>query len=768
MHTTGRKRIYFFIISFICLFMICSGCSSKEEKRDKHLAKAKEYIAKSEFSKAVIELKNVIQLDPKNDSAYYELGETYLKLKQGNEAYQAYSSAVSINPENMNAQLKVGQILLLAKETKKAREKAELILNKTPDSIEALSLLSGVQLQENDIDSAITTLEKVARLDPKLFNTQLSLGRVYLLKGNLDQSEKAFTNAISLDPKSSVPYIALSRIYGSKGDWNKAEETLKNMLNASDSKYQDLYYLAVFYESQSKWDEAEKTYQEAVASSPSDDIASLMNLGGYYARRKLYDKSLETLNKAAAIKKDDLNVMLSIAQLHFDFDKIKESDAVLDNVLLKDKGNLSAVFLKGRIFLYKKDYTKALEQFEAVLKDKPDNYLAYYMKALCLLAKNDTNLGRESLIKAVELNPDLLDARLILAELYIRAGDKTLATEQVDAVLTRAPANERALTLKGNLRILEKDAKGSEDAFKKVVELNPNNPSGYLRLGILYNLMGKKDDSLKNLQKSLDLNPLQTDALGLIVSMYLKDKKYNDAMSLCERQKEKAKESTSTLAVIAYLEGNVSIAQKDNKKAKEYFNEAIKIDPNVLASYISLAKIYIDEKNFNEAISQYKSIVEKNPSYISGYMAIGTIYDQINDNKNAEIYYRKALEINPKFGPAANNLAWKLAASGGNIDEALNLAQVAKEQLPKNASVMDTLGWIYYLKGSYMNAISELQDSLELAPENAEVTYHLGMAYYKSNQTSNAKDYLKKALELKADFTGADEARRVLKELGSK
>ena len=39
---------------------------------------------------------------------------------------------------------------------------------------------------------------------------------------------------------------------------------------------------------------------------------------------------------------------------------------------------------------------------------------------------------------------------------------------------------------------------------------------------------------------------------------------------------------------------------------------------------------------------------------------------------------------------------------------------------------MDTLGWIYYLKGSYLNAISELQDSVELVPDNPIVNYHLG------------------------------------------
>jgi tetratricopeptide (TPR) repeat protein len=768
MQTTGRTRIYILTASLVCLFLIFGGCSSKEQKRDKHLAKAKEYIAKSEYNKAVIELKNVIQLDPNNESAYVELGEAYLKLKQGTEAYQAFLRASSINPDDINVQLKVGQMLLLAKETKQAREKAELILKKNPNGIEGLSLLSGVQLQEKDINSAIATLEKIAAIDPKQFNTQLSLGRVYALKGDLDKSEGAFIKAKSLDPKSNVPYIALSQIYGSKNEWDKAEATLKEMLNSSDSKYQDLYYLAVFYEARSRWDDAEKTYNEAVATSPKDDVSPLINLGQYYARRKNYNQALEAFNKASDIKKNDLNITLTIAQLNFDFEKIKEAEALVDKVLEKNKGDISASFLKGRILMYKKDYKNALERFDAVIKDKADNYLAHYMKALCLLAQNNTSQGRGSLVKAVELNPSFLEARLLLAELYIRSGDKALAKEQVEAILARAPENTSALLMKGNLRILEKDSKGAEEAFQKVVSLSPNNPAGYLRLGVLYNLMGKKEDALKNLQKSLDLNPLQTDALGLIMSIYIKDKKYSDAMSSCERQKAKAKESKATLAVIEYLEGSIYVEQKDMAKAKEHYNQAIEIDPNVLSPYVALAGIYAAEKNFNGAITQYKAIIEKNPKYVSGYMALGAIYDQMGDSKNAETNYRKALDLNPKFGPAANNLAWKLATGGGSVDEALNLAQVAKEQLPKSASVMDTLGWIYYLKGSYLSAISELQDSLQLSPDNAEVNYHLGMAYYKSSQNANAKEYLKKALGIKTDFSGVDEARRVLNELADK
>ncbi len=148
------------IALFISALMLNPGCTSKEEKEAKHLKKAKAYLAEERLEEAVIELKNVVQLDPNHDEAYVELGDAYLKLQKPKEAYQAFLRAVSINPDNTEAQIKLGQIFFLAKKTDEAREKVELVLSNDPDNTDALNLLAGVQLEEEDVDGAIRTLEK--------------------------------------------------------------------------------------------------------------------------------------------------------------------------------------------------------------------------------------------------------------------------------------------------------------------------------------------------------------------------------------------------------------------------------------------------------------------------------------------------------------------------------------------------------------------------------------------------------------------------------
>ena len=146
-------------------------------------------------------------------------------------------------------------------------------------------------------------------------------------------------------------------------------------------------------------------------------------------------------------------------------------------------------------------------------------------------------------------------------------------------------------------------------------------------------------------------------------------------------------------------------------------------------------------------------------------MMLGTIYDMQKRFDLSEKHYRKALNINSDFTPAANNLAFLLAEQRKNLDEALNLAQKAKEKLNDDPSVMDTLGWIYYKKGLYDSAMSEFKDSLEKIPENASVHYHLGLTYYKKGEKELAKTELEKALSLDDKFNGAEEARKILSNL---
>ncbi len=193
--------------------------------------------------------------------------------------------------------------------------------------------------------------------------------------------------------------------------------------------------------------------------------------------------------------------------------------------------------------------------------------------------------------------------------------------------------------------------------------------------------------------------------------------------------------------------------------------KAIAVFPDYLPPYQALAKYYLTEKNTEKAIEQFQTLIDKSPNSPFPHMMIGTILESKKEYDKAAEHYKKALEINPEFAPAANNLAYHLIERTDQADEALRLARIAKEKVPDDPYIMDTLGMAYYKKGLYGNAANEFLDSSLKLKNNPVVFYHLGLAYYKKGDKSQAIASLKKALKMDSSFKEADHAKKILAEL---
>jgi tetratricopeptide (TPR) repeat protein len=141
------------------------------------------------------------------------------------------------------------------------------------------------------------------------------------------------------------------------------------------------------------------------------------------------------------------------------------------------------------------------------------------------------------------------------------------------------------------------------------------------------------------------------------------------------------------------------------------------------------------------------------------------LLERQNRLAEAQKAYEKVLEIDPNAAIAANNLAWRYAESGGNLDLAQQLAQTAKSQGPDNPLFSDTLGWVYYKQGLPDAAVPLIRAAIDSDPGNPQYHYHLGLTYAKQGEDSKAIATLKGALALSPTFDGADEARRVIGEL---
>jgi tetratricopeptide (TPR) repeat protein len=305
----------------------------------------------------------------------------------------------------------------------------------------------------------------------------------------------------------------------------------------------------------------------------------------------------------------------------------------------------------------------------------------------------------------------------------------------------------------------------AKEVVKHFVELRPDNPQGYFQLGIVNRMLKDNNGALTAFNKALEIDPNSMDAFSQVVSILVSQRHFSAALAKCDEQLELLKNSKIHVAVISTLKGLVYRAQKMDQKAESEFKAAIAADENYLRPYYELAKLYLQRSELDRAIEQYNSALAQNPNQARPHMLLGTLYDEQKKYGLSEQHYREALKINPEFAPAANNLAYLLAENSKDINEAFNYARIAKEKLPNDPGVINTLGWVYYKKGLYDSAIAELRDAQEKTQDNAMINYHLGMAYYKADQKAKAKAVLERVLAIDPNFEKAREVRQVLEKL---
>jgi tetratricopeptide (TPR) repeat protein len=159
-----------------------------------------------------------------------------------------------------------------------------------------------------------------------------------------------------------------------------------------------------------------------------------------------------------------------------------------------------------------------------------------------------------------------------------------------------------------------------------------------------------------------------------------------------------------------------------------------------------------------------KTALEKNPQNGAAYMTLGRLYLDDGQKVKAMEIYEQAINAMPNLWSAANNLAYLLSNEGNgkeDLDKAYELAKKAVQLKPEGPSVIDTPGWVHYLRGETDLVIAELKKAVEQAPESPAIHYHLGLALAKANRLDEAREMLGMAAN-KEDFEERKAAQKAL------
>jgi serine/threonine protein kinase/tetratricopeptide (TPR) repeat protein len=210
----------------------------------------------------------------------------------------------------------------------------------------------------------------------------------------------------------------------------------------------------------------------------------------------------------------------------------------------------------------------------------------------------------------------------------------------------------------------------------------------------------------------------------------------------------------------AYLKGRYYSSKRTEKEVKEsieYFQQAVKKDPNYAPAYSGMADAYAllgyrgnlpsDEALLNAKPAALKA-VELDDSLADAHASLAFIAETLEwDWPSAEREYKRALKLNPSYAAAHNWYAGYLMYFG-RFEEGLAEAKRSRELDPLSLAINNALAGRLLLAGREIEAIEQVQKTLEMDPNFAPAHTQLGWIYLRQGKNEEAIAEFQKAVAL--------------------
>lgn len=781
--------------TLVALALSLAACGGAEARKQKYLDRSKAYLEQENYDKAAIELKNVLQIDPKHAEAYLLLAQVEEQRNNHRQAFGAYARAVELAPDSPHAQGRLGRYYLISGDTAKAAEVADAILQKHPNDVAARILRAAVRLRQGDEAKALSEVKAVLSEQPGSAEAAQLASVIYQKQGNLEQAMSTLAESIEKNPKDVGTRQQLARLYASQKTIDKAEQLLREIVAIEPKKLSHRATLAVFLNETNQLDQAEQVLREAVQVDPIDPQRTLL-LAEFLANRRGVDRAEQELKKAIdaspkaaslqfalgtlyektgtpdkavevyrtlisrnGTKPDGLQARNYLGELWFKQAKYDEAGQLAAEVLKENARDNRALLLQGRVALQRRDAVSAISSFRSVLKDQPESAEALTLLGDAHAQNREPELAREHFHKAVEANPRNVAGRVRYAQFLASSGDRGTALKEIDRALAIDGDDVSALSTKAEIQANSRDLSGAESTLRKLKNAHPKNPVGHYLTGQLFVGQKKYDQAIQEFEQAIALAPGSPDALTAVISAHLASGHPERA----EKRIETALKEKPDAALLHNLLGEVYLREKKYAEAERSLARARELQPGWNAPHNGLATLYALQGDHAAAVATLEAGLKTIPDDQMLLMALAQANERKDDFAASIETYERVLKRSPNHLVAANNLA-ALLADHKNDSDGLKRARELLPLLEQSSepALRDTAAWVYYRVGETDKTVSLLRPVVEKAPKAAIFQYHLGMAYHKQGDAQAAKLHLSKAVAANPNFPGADEARATL------
>jgi putative PEP-CTERM system TPR-repeat lipoprotein len=401
-------------------------------------------------------------------------------------------------------------------------------------------------------------------------------------------------------------------------------------------------------------------------------------------------------------------------------------------------------------------------------------------------AKHELRASIIDLKNALQQQPENAEARLLLGEIYLLAGDGASAEKE----LKRAAASgvpEASLMPKLARAILQQ---GDHERLFEAIRPDERLPEAVraelhvIRAMSLLN-RGKVEEAGKELQEGYRLAPALPQVMIAQARLALTHGKLDEA----GKWTDKARTVAPQLAEVWTLVGDYQFARKDLKAAKAAYAKAIEGNPFNSADHLKRAVLFIETDAFDEARAEIEAVKKLSPRHPGILYTRGLLHFRKKNYKDAESDLQEALKYDSKGVNVLYYLAMThylqghekqarqyfnqfLTVQPNAVEPRLALATLylrardyaLLDQLlapllamdPPHALALRMQGMALLARGNQKEGVALLEKALAQQPKDASVQAQLGASLLRQGEAGAGVAQLEQALALDPELRYAD------------
>lgn len=422
---------------------------------------------------------------------------------------------------------------------------------------------------------------------------------------------------------------------------------------------------------------------------------------------------LQAYQQALAVRPDHAGAHAALVA-----QQLARNDAQAAHVQLEAMRKLlprhpQTLLFEGQIAALDGDLPHARDVFQQLLRVLPEHGLLLQSAGAVELQLNAPVQAEVLLSRAVQLAPDSLPARRLLARAYLALGQNARAMATLEPLIQQQRADAEALVLAAQAELLTGRPAAAAALFDRAARLKPDDPKIGTAVALSHLARGQPEQALAELKAVAARDP-GTDADMALIAALLRRKDLKAAQQAIAVLQAKRPGQPAA----AHLRGQVLLQQGDRAAARQAFEQALALDAGHFPSVAALAGLDMLDHQPDAARSRLAAAVRSHPRLAQARLAQAELAARTGADRDQ---VTALLEDGIKASPGDAGLRLALVdhhLETLNPKAALRAAKAALVRLPDDPELLSRLGRAQLLVGDHQQALTTYNSLLALQPRS--------------------------------------------------